>query len=94
MEAGLAGRPGKDAVTPPSSSKNADMSENAVGIEELLQHERWMRHLARRLVRDEASADDLVQQTWLEALRRPHRSIRAARGFLGSVVLAEVRNRL
>ncbi|HTX71868.1 MAG TPA: RNA polymerase sigma factor [Rectinemataceae bacterium] len=64
------------------------MSERALEIEDLLRHERWMRHLARRLVRDDPSADDLVQLALLEALRRPSRGIRVLGGFLRSVLLS------
>src|SRR5262245_5656709 len=39
--------------------------------EELLAHEPFVRGLARRLLQDESQADDLLQETWLAALRRP-----------------------
>ncbi len=42
----------------------------------LLAHADFVRGLARRLVLDEAAADDIVQGTWLAALdgrSRPHR---------------------
>lgn len=38
-------------------------------LDELLGQERWLRALARRLVRDAATADDLVQETWFRTLR-------------------------
>lgn len=38
-------------------------------LERLLAEERWLRALGRRLVRDAAAGDDLVQETWLHALR-------------------------
>src|SRR5688500_9123101 len=38
--------------------------------EELLAHSPWLRRLAARLV-EPASADDLVQDTWVAALRSP-----------------------
>jgi RNA polymerase sigma-70 factor (ECF subfamily) len=38
-------------------------------VEDLLAEAAWMRALARRLVRDDESADDLVQDTWLAALK-------------------------
>ncbi|NVB85383.1 MAG: sigma-70 family RNA polymerase sigma factor [Kofleriaceae bacterium] len=37
----------------------------------LLEHATWLRRLARTLVADSAVADDLVQDTYLAALRRP-----------------------
>ncbi len=42
-----------------------------IPIHRLLQHRAWVRRLARTLVRDEARADDLEQQTWMAALKRP-----------------------
>ena len=39
--------------------------------ERLLAQTAWVRRLARSLARDEASADDLVQETFVAALRRP-----------------------
>lgn len=42
-----------------------------VSIEELLEHSAWVRALARQLVADGASADDLVQETWTAALVQP-----------------------
>ena len=44
-----------------------------LSVESLLQHDRWLRDLAARLARDESEADELVQETWLAALRRPPR---------------------
>ena len=42
-----------------------------VSVEELLEHSAWARALARQLVADAATADDLVQDAWLAALVRP-----------------------
>ncbi len=39
--------------------------------ERLLQHAGALRRLARRLVRDDAEADDLVQETWTSVLEKP-----------------------
>ncbi|MEW6073256.1 MAG: sigma factor [Planctomycetota bacterium] len=50
--------------------------------EDLLAHAAPLRRLARRLVADEARADDLVQDTWLAALRRPPGEERNLRGWL------------
>ncbi len=43
--------------------------DNALSQELLLEHAVWLRRLARELVRDPGTADDLVQDTWLAALR-------------------------
>ena len=39
--------------------------------EQLLEHVGWLRGLARRLVRDDDLAEDLVQETLLTAVERP-----------------------
>ncbi|MCP3920247.1 MAG: hypothetical protein GY711_32375 [bacterium] len=51
------------------------MDLDAATPDELLGHAGWLRSLALRLARDEAAADDLVQETWAAALsRRPARA--------------------
>jgi RNA polymerase sigma-70 factor (ECF subfamily) len=48
------------------------MSERVpIDPERLLAQTAWVRRLARSLARDDASADDLVQDTFVAALRRP-----------------------
>ncbi len=54
-------------------------------IESLLRHERWVRALARSLLRDAARADDVAQETWLAAIESPPRDIRAERSWLATV---------
>jgi DNA-directed RNA polymerase specialized sigma24 family protein len=44
--------------------------ENGLRLESLLEHQKWMKPLARRLVCDDSRADDAVQDTWLAALER------------------------
>lgn len=61
-----------------------------VKIEALLAHRQWVRALARSLVRDESSADDVEQQTWQAALENPPAKLDAARAWLGSVVRRKV----
>jgi RNA polymerase sigma-70 factor (ECF subfamily) len=61
------------------------MSETA-DLASLLQHSIWMRRLARSLVRDDAAADDLVQETWLQAVRNPPRAGDTTRPWLGEVL--------
>ena len=46
----------------------------------------WMRRLALTLVRDAAQVDDVLQETWLEWLRRPPRSAVSPRGWLRAVL--------
>ncbi len=61
------------------------MGENAsyppLGIEDLLQEERWLTGVVRRLVGPD-DADDVLQDTWLAALRRPPREPGAVRSWL------------
>ncbi len=54
-------------------------------LDTLLAHRAWVRALARTLVRDASSADDLVQETWLAALKRPPRR-ESVRAWLGTVL--------
>src|SRR5262245_23332549 len=54
--------------------------------EALLEHATWLRALARSLVGDAALADDLTQETWVAALRRPPEGDRDVRPWLGTVL--------
>lgn len=65
----------------------------AASMEDLLEHQAWVRALARRLVRDPHLAEDLVQETWVAALERPAGSVRAMRAWLASVLRNLVRER-
>jgi len=66
-----------------------------VDIEKLLRHRPFVRALARRLVRDDARAEDLVQETYLTALKSPPKHDGALRAWLAAVVrnLARTQNR-
>jgi len=57
-----------------------------VTVEELIGHRDFVRALARSLVRDPETADDVAQQTFAAALTNPPRSRAAAVGWLASVV--------
>jgi RNA polymerase sigma factor (sigma-70 family) len=54
--------------------------------ETLLEHATWLRHLAAGLVGDRNLADDLVQDTWVAALRHPPDGGRPFRPWLARVV--------
>src|SRR5262245_5335159 len=54
-------------------------------LEGLLEHAEWLRALARHLVDDRAAADDVVQSTWLAALKRPPTLSRPAKPWLAAV---------
>ena len=49
---------------------------------DLASHALFLRRLARKLVRDEASADDVAQETWRAALARPPREVVTWRAWL------------
>ncbi|MBK9383646.1 MAG: sigma-70 family RNA polymerase sigma factor [Planctomycetes bacterium] len=51
----------------------------------LLSHALWLRGLARQLVHDEPSADDVVQDTWVAALEHPPARPESARAWLARV---------
>src|SRR5438105_7276274 len=54
--------------------------------EALLDHAVWLRRLATTLVRGSDDAEDLVQETWLAALRSPPSDDRPVRGWLTEVI--------
>ena len=43
-------------------------------IDALLEHQEFVRALAKSLIRDSASAEDVAQETWLSALTNPPRA--------------------
>lgn len=53
---------------------------------ELLKHAAWIRALARSLVADAATAEDLVQDTWVAALKHRPSTDRSLRPWLGRVL--------
>jgi RNA polymerase sigma-70 factor (ECF subfamily) len=65
----------------------------AIPFDELLGHRAWVRALARSLVNDQATADDIEQQTWLAALRRPPSERATVRAWFATVVRNAVRER-
>lgn len=67
--------------------------EDRIAIENLLAHDGWVRSLAVRLVRDEGDADDLMQDAWLAAMRRPPGRTGSIRGWLGTVLRNRARER-
>ncbi len=55
-------------------------------VRDLLAHADWLRRLAGHLVGRAGDPEDLVQQTWLAALRRPPAADRPARPWLAEVL--------
>src|SRR5688572_12336109 len=70
----------------------ASVDRNTLGAMESLlrEHGPFLRRLARGLVRDEHTAEDLVHDTWLAALRRPEGPLRDPRGWLNAVLRRRV----
>jgi len=68
-------------------------SHGAVPLEALLAESAWLRRLATSLVRDPAAAEDLVQETWLAALKNPPTADRPLRPWLRTVLENFVRMR-
>ncbi|MEQ1895254.1 MAG: sigma-70 family RNA polymerase sigma factor, partial [Planctomycetota bacterium] len=60
-------------------------------IDRLLQHSRWVNSLAGSLARDPGLADDLVQETWLQVLRRGPTDDRSPRGWLATILRRQLR---
>jgi DNA-directed RNA polymerase specialized sigma24 family protein len=56
-----------------------------VTLDELLAQSDWLRRLARSLT-SEREVDDLLQETWLNALRRPPSGVRDLRAWLATVL--------
>src|SRR5262245_16238731 len=69
------------------------MTYEPVSVESLLTHQDWALRLARRLVHEEGEAEDLVQRTWIAAMRRPPGSERGARAWIRKVILNLARER-
>lgn len=70
-----------------------DSAHAPVTIDQLLAHADWVRGLARALTADEASADDVAQETWLASLERPPRGSEQLKHWL-AVVTRNVARRL
>jgi RNA polymerase sigma-70 factor (ECF subfamily) len=61
-------------------------------LERLLAEAGWLDRLARRLVADPAEADEVVQETWVAALKHRSRA-RSVRGWLAQIARNVVRQR-
>ncbi|MGE0551080.1 MAG: sigma-70 family RNA polymerase sigma factor [Kofleriaceae bacterium] len=69
------------------------MEHATVTSEQLLAEIHWIRGLARALVRDASTADDVAQETWLVATEQQPAIDRPLRPWLGRVVVNLVRTR-
>jgi RNA polymerase sigma-70 factor (ECF subfamily) len=63
------------------------MTPDPSRLEALLAETAWVRALARRLCSDSAAAEDLVQDTWLAALRHRPDERSSPRAWLGKVLV-------
>jgi len=61
-------------------------SSEPPGIDSLLEYEPFVRAVARGLLSDEAQVDDIVQETWTRALKKPPGHGRAIKAWLAKVV--------
>ncbi len=61
------------------------MTSTPLDIEALMAHAQFVRVIARSLVADEPTAEDVVQQTWLAALEHAPRERQTAAGWLRAV---------
>lgn len=70
------------------------MNETAFPLpaRDLMEHQDFVRALAWSLVRDEHTADDVAQETWLAYLKRPPGSARSLRGWFSTVARNHARN--
>ena len=55
-------------------------------MEELQEQMKWVRSLARALLKDAHQADDLVQDAWVQALAHPRQSRAAWKGWFSRVM--------
>jgi RNA polymerase sigma factor (sigma-70 family) len=62
------------------------MPPNTPDLDALLAHSGWVQALARSLVADSSTADDVEQQAWLTALERPPSHDRNLRSWWAAVV--------
>ncbi|MEM7163857.1 MAG: sigma-70 family RNA polymerase sigma factor [Planctomycetota bacterium] len=74
---------------PAPDSKSGDRGNDEMEL--LLEQTPWVRRLARRMLIDENSVDDVVQETYLAALQSPPKTSRPVLPWLGTVVRNFVR---
>jgi RNA polymerase sigma-70 factor (ECF subfamily) len=69
------------------------MTYEPLTLDHLLEHQTWALRIARQLVREEHEAEELVQRTWIAAMRRPPDTARGARAWIRRVILNLARER-
>jgi DNA-directed RNA polymerase specialized sigma24 family protein len=63
----------------------------SLDAEALLRHGAWLARLARALVAKDDEIDDVVQQTYVQALATPPRRATNLRGWLGAIARNVIR---
>ncbi len=63
-----------------------------VDLAALLEHQDFVRNLAYRLLEGGPAAEDVIQDTWLHAIRRPPEHALSIKGWLATVVRNRARN--
>jgi RNA polymerase sigma-70 factor (ECF subfamily) len=78
----------------PEIEENATMSSDAMSVPAaaLLEHQEFVRSLARSLLRDEHAAHDVAQDTLLASLTHPPRAVESMRAWLAQVTRNRVRS--
>lgn len=71
------------------------MSESShhIDLDEALSHAPFLRRVARALVRDDQTAEDLLQETWVAAIERPPARGGRLRQWLTAVLKSKAHNR-
>src|SRR5262245_34784508 len=67
-------------------------SSTAFDAESLLLHRGWLAHVARALVAKSDEVDDVIQQTFTQALTHPPRHATNVRAWLGTIARNVVRS--
>lgn len=65
----------------------------SVNLDQLLTHQEWALRVARQLVHEEGEAEDLVQRTWIAAMRRPPVDPLGIKAWIHKVILNLARER-
>ncbi len=64
---------------------NSDPNTQALDAEALMRHDAWLRPFVRSILGDGQQVDDVLQETWMTALRRPPAEAGALRTWLTQV---------
>ena len=67
---------------------------STIGVENLLEYEPFVRAVARGVLADEAQVEDVVQETWIRAMRRPPKVGGSVKAWLARVVTNLARDTL